>query len=239
MKQDVLIEKYLQNRLSPDEKRIFEELLEKDVDFKNEVTFQLNLKRVLQKEDEDSFRNLVSDLERKSSKPQSKRFFIMLTVAASIIIFLGLTYFLKISNKPTDNELFAAYFQPYENVIYPIERGSDQQTEEVLAFYTYEEGDYEAAAVLFSQLYNSSKESYYLFYEANALLQSDRASEAIPLLLEHLQSKDVLKEKTKWYLALAYLKEQDKRNAKKYLREVVKDGKYKARDAKKLLKKMN
>ena len=239
MKQLDLIEKFIQNRLSSEEKLTFDELLNNDIDFKNEVAFHTNLKKAVKNNDDENFKNLISDLELKVKRQGQKHSYSKWLAAASIVLLLGLTYFLTIFNKPSTNDLFASYFQPYENVIFPIERSSDQQGDKVLAFYTYQEGDYEAAILLFSRLYNSTKEPYYLFYEANALLQLDRANEAVPLLLEHLKTKDALTDKTKWYLALAYLKEQDKHNAKKYLREVIKDGNYKARDAKELLKKMN
>jgi FimV-like protein len=75
-----------------------------------------------------------------------------------------------------------------------------------------------------------------LFYKANALLKLERAKEAVPLLLEHLKTKDSLTEKTNWYLALAYLKLEDKAKAEKILEKVIADGNYKASEAQKLLK---
>lgn len=239
MKQEDLIEKYFENRLSSEEKLAFDQLLKNDTGFKDELAFHTNLRRVAREEDEDNFKNLVYAFEKKIKRPQKKRSFVIWLAAASILLLLGLTYFIKEFNKPTADDLFASYFQPYENVISPVERSSDQPGEKELAFYTYDQGDYEAAVLLFSQLYDSTKESYYLFYKANALIELERANEAIPLLLEHLKTKDVLTGKTKWYLALAYLKEQDKKNAKKFLKEVTKAGKYKSKDAKELLKKMD
>lgn len=239
MEQKDLIEKFIQNRLSSKEKLTFDELLKNDVDFKNEVAFHTNLKKAVKNNDNESFKNLISDLELKVKRPGQKYSYSKWLVAASIILLLGLTYFLTIFNKPSTNDLFASYFQPYENVISPIERSSDQQGEKALAFYTYEEGDYEVAIILFSKLYKSTKEPYYLFYKANALLTLERANEAVPLLLEHLKTEDALTEKTKWYLALAYLKKQENQNAKKLLKEVIKDGNYKTKDAEKLLKEID
>ena len=64
----------------------------------------------------------------------------------------------------------------------------------------------------------------------------ERAKEAIPLLLEHLKTKDTLTEKTYWYLALAYLKIEDKQKAKELLSTVIIKGAYKTKEAKQLLK---
>jgi len=157
--------------------------------------------------------------------------------AASIVLLLGLSYFLLPDNKTDSNELFASYFEPYRNVIQPIERGTVQQDEKTLAFMAYEKGEYKKAIELFTKLYANSKESYYLFYNANALLKIEKPEEAVPLLLAHLKTKDTLTEKTNWYLALAYLKLKDKDKAKAVLKEVIAKGSYKTKEANELLEK--
>lgn len=236
MKQEDLIEKYIQNRLSPEEKSTFDELLKNDIAFKEEVALHTNVKKVVEKVDGSNFRNLISDLELKANKPAQRRSYVKWLVAASLILLLGLTYFLTLDTKVvTTNELFTSYFEPYRNVVHPIVRSSEQQDEKALAFMAYEKGDYEKAILLFSNLYIKTKEPYYLFYKANALLKLERANEAVPLLLEHLKTKDTLTEKTYWYLALAYLKLEDRQKARKLLKEVVAKGLYKTKEAKKLL----
>ena len=156
--------------------------------------------------------------------------------ATSIILLLGLSYFLTLEKKASTQELFASYFEPYKNVIQPMQRNSDQQNEKAIAFMAYDQGEYEKAVLLFSKLYTTTNEPYYLFYKANALLKLERANEAVPLLLEHLKTNDTLTEKSHWYLAMAYLKLDDKANAKLSLEKVLTEGKYKTKEAKKLLK---
>jgi FimV-like protein len=236
MKQEDLIEKYIQNRLSSEEKLTFDDLLKNNDDFKEKVALHTNLKKAIGNVDDFNFRNLISDLESKAKNHTQKRSYVKWLAAASIVLFLGLTYFLTIDNKATGNELFASYFKPYRNVVHPIVRGNDQQDKKALAFIAYEKGEYETAITLFSNLYTTTKEPYYLFYKANSLLKLERTNEAIPLLLSHLKTKDTLTEKTNWYLALAYLKLEDKLKAKKLLEEVITKGSYKAKEAKELLK---
>ena len=240
-KQEDLIEKYIQNKLSPEEKLMMDELLQNDADFERELTLQANLKVAIKKDDDDNFRNLISELESKAKmeRPMLRRTYVKWLAAASLVLLLGLSYFLTLDQKVSTNELFASYFEPYRNVVQPLERGSDQQDEKSLAFLAYEKGEYEKAIMLFSELYATSKEPYYLFYKANAMLKLERAKEAIPLLLEHLQTKDTLTEKTNWYLALAYLKLNDKSNARITLEKVLADGNYKSTEAQKLLKELN
>jgi len=239
MANENLIEKYIQNRLSSKEKIEFDELLKSDIDFEKEVIFQTNIKKAVKKEDDIRFRSLISEIEVKTNKSIRKPNYAKWLVAASIVVLLGLTYFFTQNNDASTDELFTSYFEPYRNVIQPIERGDNQQDTKTLAFMAYEKGDYENAIKLFSKLYAENKESYYLFYKANALLKLEKADEAIPLLLEHLKTKDTLTEKTNWYLALAYLKLNDKNNAKKALKKVIDDGKFKTNEAKELLKKFD
>ncbi|MEN8125364.1 MAG: CDC27 family protein [Bacteroidota bacterium] len=234
MKKEDLIDKYLQHRLTSEEKLKFEELFKNNIDFKKEVTFHTNLKKAVKNDDNENFRNLISNLELKARKP--KRSYIKWLAAASVILLLGLTYFLTVEKKASSQELFSSYFEPYRNVIQPLERNGDQQNEKKIAFMAYDHGEYEKAILLFSKLYMTTKEPYYLFYKANALLKLERAKEAVPLLLEHLKTKDTLTEKSHWYLAMAYLKLDDKINAKLSLKKVLIEGKYKTKEAEVLLK---
>jgi len=236
MKREILIEKFIQNRLSIDEKSTFNELLEKDDSFKKEVQLHVNLKKAIIKEDDSGFRNLISEIESKVKRPKQINSYTKWLVAASIIFLLGLSYFLTLEKKASTQELFASYFEPYRNVIQPMQRNGDQQNEKEIAFMAYDQGEYEKAILLFSNLHASTKEPYYLFYKANALLKLERANDAVPLLLEHLKTNDTLTEKSHWYLAMAYLKLDDKVNAKLSLEKVITEGKYKTKEAEKLLK---
>ena len=234
MEKNKLIEKYIQNRLSQDEKSEFEKLLINDLDFKKEVDLHVNLKKVAQHEDTADFKKLVSNFE--TVKPQQRINYTKWLAAASIVLLVGLTYIFNLNDTTSSNDLFNNYFEPYRNVIQPIERSNTQQNEKTMAFMAYEKGEYTKAVNLFTNLYSNTKEPYYLFYKANALLKLEKADEALPLLREHLKTKDTLTEKTQWYMALAYLKLEDKVNAKKLLQKVITEGKYKTKEAEKLLK---
>lgn len=240
-KQEDLIEKYILNKLSSEEVLLEEELLKNDANFIAEYNFQSNLKTAIKKEDDDNFRNLISELESKARSKDllPRRSYVKWMAAASIILLLGLSYFLTLNKKSSTDDLFVSYFEPYRNVVQPIQRGNEQQDEKSLAFLAYEKGEYDKAITLFSNLYSDTKEPYYLFYKANALLKLEKAKEAVPLLLEHLKTKDTLTEKTNWYLALAYLKLNDIPNAKLTLEKVISDGNYKTMEAQKLLKEFN
>jgi predicted Zn-dependent protease len=239
MEQERLIEKYLQNKLSGKEKQLFDELLKNDIQFKEEVALHTNIKKITAFNDDANFKNLVSKLENKASSTNKKPSYTKWLVAASIVVLLGSFYVINLNKNVSSNELFATYFEPYRNVIQPIERGNTQEDKKTQAFTAYENGEYETAITLFSELQTTTNESFYLFYKANALLQLEKANESIPLLLEHLKTNDTLTQKTNWYLALAYLKIDDKINAKKRLNTVVASKMYKMDDAIILLNKLD
>ena len=238
---NILLEKYLIGKLTEEEELLFNEFLKKDTEKRLEVEFQLNLKKVASHVDEADFRKLITKIENQSRQPQiQKNKNTKWLVAASITLLLGLGYFYNASQtKATNTELFATYFEPYRNVIHPIVRGTMQQDKQSMAFMAYENGDFAKAVLLFNQLYSTTKEPYYLFYKANSLLKLNKTKEAIPLLLQHLKTKDTLTEKTHWYLALAYLKLEDNKKAKQELQKVIDSGSFKKKDAKKLLTEFN
>ncbi len=233
----LLIEKYIQNRLSSEEEVLFNELLKTNSNFKDEVALHTKIKKVVKHEEDTNFRNLISEIESKSKSPSKKSSYKKWLVAASILLISALGYISLNKNTYTSQELFASYFEPYRNVVHPIARNDEQQNDKAIAFSAYEKGDYNTAITLFTQLYNSSKEPYYLFYKANALLKLEQADEAIPLLLEHLKTQDTLTKRTNWYLALAYLKTEDIQKAKELLNTIISEGSYKNKEAKELLDK--
>ena len=235
MDREQLIEKHFQKQLSDGEQRLFDQLMAEDPTFKEEVVFQEQVRRVAEEEDDAQFRELLSDFESDYAEKPSQKSYPKWLAAASIILLVGASYFFFPKGTETPQELFAEHFEPYRNVVHPIVRSSEQQDLKTAAFAAYEQGQYEEAIILFDELYENGQASYYLFYKANALIKLARAREAIPLLESHLKTQDILAEKSPWYLAMAYLKLEDKTNAKKWLEEVVKQQKYKAATAQELL----
>jgi len=229
MKREALIEKYIQNRLSVEEQLLFDEFIKNDS----------QLKKVVINADDSNFKKLITEIESRSKPANRKTSYAKWLVAASIVVLLGSFYFIYFNDKNSSNELFAEYFEPYRNVIQPIERNNEQHNKKTQAFAVYENGDYNKAIILFSRLYETTNESYYLFYKANALLQLDRADEAIALLIKHHKTNGVLTQKTNWYLALAYLKIDDKINTEKVLQKVIASKMYKTKEAEELIEKLH
>ncbi|MFS4466483.1 CDC27 family protein [Maribacter sp. 2210JD10-5] len=245
MERETLLEKYLQDKLTESERQEFDALLQSDPEFKEEVEFQMDVKRALTAEEDDNFREILSDFESEaraggsdeiySDKSKVRTFPTKWLVAASVALLVGLTYFFTANQATDTKDLFTQNFKPYRNVTYPITRGEEAVNKKTKAFLAYGKGNYKGALPLFTELYASQKEPYYLFYKANALIELNRAEEAIPLLEKHLETKDSLVDKSYWYLAMAYLQLEDSEKAKQALKKVVETKAYKAEEAKQLL----
>jgi len=247
MDNEALINGYFEDTLSENERAEFDRLLQADAEFAAEFEFQKELKSALKKEERQKIKSLFSNLgtetlvdlhDGRTQKPERKVISIRSwLVAASIIFLLGIGSWLLFYNTPDLNtdQLYAANFVPYENVVHPIERGAQLEDLKTRAFTAYENANYGLALELFKELQVQHNDPYIVFYEAIVLMQLDNHEEAIPLLEGYIEDNGQLKDRATWYLALAYLKQNDITESKIQLGKLVEMGSFKVKTAKALL----
>jgi len=204
-----LIEKYFSNSLSGEEAVLFEKLLQKDPDFKEEFLFQKDLKKALERQERAEIALGLHELEKsydKKSNPLKKWL-----LAASIVLVMGLGYGVYHNHKIKQPEyLFATNFEAYRNVVKPIERGEQSEDIETKAFSAYENGAYYKAINLFNSVVPKDQE-YIQFYKGISFLALNKNTEAIELLLplankpDDKDAKFQWNAKANWHLGLAYL----------------------------------
>lgn len=149
-----------------------------------------------------------------------------LSVAAGIVLFIlaGL-YF--ISNAQVDNkQLFADYFEPFDNLVLPVNRSKNDTTTLISlreAYSNYEAKNYEKAAILFENIkanfpVNLDNE----FYLALSYLATDNPEKA-QLIFENLsrQNDFHFTQQADWYLGLTYLKMGENEKAKEVFSGIV------------------
>lgn len=211
-----LIDKYFNNSLSPKEQLKFNELLQNDEKFKKEFVFQKDLKKVISKHRQNDLKKVLEDFEKENSKLKFINIPKKWLVAASIVFILGVGYvFVKDNFYPSNEQLFVENYQPYRNIIFPVERGVTSSSIEQSAFVAYESKNYHKAINLFNSIPNNN-DNYVIFYKAMCYMSLEKTEEAIKLLLT-ISDKDNkgenevdFEEISTWYLGLAYLKlEQD------------------------------
>src|SRR5690606_20456441 len=123
---------------------------------------------------------------------------------------------------------FDENFEPYLPLGVP-RSDSDFTTEEEKAFNLYNNGNYEAAISLFEDVLTQQDKTEILFFLGNAYLASKppKPKQAISALQKFLEEDRLLNSQAnlylsqaKWYLSLAYLKNNQLDEAKRLLYEL-------------------
>ncbi|WP_452228802.1 MULTISPECIES: tetratricopeptide repeat protein [unclassified Lacinutrix] len=228
------INKYFEGTLSEEEKKALHALLAKDKDLNAEFEFQKELKDTLVLNDREEIKKEIQDWD----KTPEKQLFKSWQIVASLILLIGASWLLFFSS-PSSNQnekLYASNFEPYRNIVQPIVRGEHKEDLQSKAFAAYETKDYENANLYFDQILNKEPNQTISFYKANTLLQLDKTKEAIAILETNVKKSDTLQDRNLWYLALAYLKNDNTEASKKTLKQLVLQSQFKAKEATLLIK---
>ncbi|HET8809474.1 MAG TPA: hypothetical protein VFM65_04330 [Flavobacteriaceae bacterium] len=238
MKREELIQAFVEKKLGKEEKSEFDRLFETDPEFRKEVAFHKDLKTAFSTMERERLKTKLQQFESELKAPKQKTYAVWLAAACILVIVgVGLMTFFNKNSAPS--QLYADYFEPYKNVVAPITRGETNETTKKATFVAYEKKEYEKAAKGFRALFENTEESYYLLYQANALMANNQIKEAVPLLEKHLAFDDKFADKSRWYLALAYLKTKEVEKVEKLLRKIVEENAYKTKEAKEILAQLN
>ena len=224
-------DRYLQMEMGEEERLQFELELEKDPLLKEELALDQDIRKVIDlffsRELKAKLQKAEEEIRNKkvAGNSHSRRIFLWTSamVASFLIILLAGYYFP--SRKPGLEELYLSYYQPYPNIVAPIERSEEREKETDRAFRLYEKGHYMEAVAAFEKalLAKGEKESAALnFYYALSLLKNGEEEKAISLLNElKTEGGGRFAEPSFWYLGLAYLKKEDKKSARQVFEQIA------------------
>src|SRR3546814_327297 len=187
-------------------------LMEEDAVFKEEITFQLALRQAVKKEESLALKLRLQQLEKREIK-QRKNIQILRKIAAVLVVGLGVFWFF---NRPSDyGKIYAANFEPYPNIVAPTVRNLNTSESSIKkAFRHYDERDYAKAAAAFKELYSEDKIGYANFYYGISLMADNQVEKAVEALANpNWEIPEKYQNQTDWYLALAYLKTENKEKA--------------------------
>lgn len=235
MKNEELIALYFEGKLNAEQKARFDYLMQDDEAFKAQVTLEEQVKTAIISAKKDDLRQKLKQLE----KPKKTSKYYIIAIAASLIIALGIFSLLKPTQTVSNQDLYAQYFEPYSNIIAPASRGDETEDEKSTAFRYYDAKDYKTALNKFETLYTTTQDSYYLFYQGICELELGNTQNAIALFKDHKNYTDRVSTQTNWYLALAYLKANNTKDAKVLLQTINTKKAYKYKAAEAILKKLN
>ena len=218
-----LIERYLLNLLSEDEKQSFEERLKTDKTLAQEVSTQKeiieNVEGIGRLELKSQLKTIHSQLypKQSSSKGITSRFILRFAAAA---IFIGVLFgaWWMMQQGPTNEQLFSENFEPYA-----LSLNQRSDSEEV--FYKienlYHAKNYEELIPLLEGVLDQSeqKSSQLQLGLGIAYMQSGKSQEAINQFKTIIAKNDFnFEDEARWYLALANLKSGNIDDAKEALK---------------------
>ncbi len=163
-------------------------------------------------------------LPKKDLPPSVQRFVRIRSIirfsAVAAILVLMVVIGRGVSFSPPDSdELFNTYFSPYQNLV-TIKGDGENKLSKAMLYYDVK--DYDSAIILFKTiLADDSGQLEKVFYLGNALLAVAEADSAIVYFKKSLAGQDRFADAAQWYLALAYVKNDELANAEVLLKEIV------------------
>jgi tetratricopeptide (TPR) repeat protein len=207
-----LVEKYFDAELNDAELKTFTTRLESDENFKLLVEQEKALIAAVRYEGAAANLQFLEDLESKLQKETPIRLssappkWYYYAAAAVIGITVVVAVFMN-SFKENPDQLFQAYFTPYPNMFEPALRSNQSvDSKRSEAFQAYEQGNYQKAATLFTDLLKDDKDAPMLLLLGNSNLILGNLEEAKANFITLNQDFDDLDMQAKWYLSLCYLK---------------------------------
>lgn len=243
MDKETLLYHYFSNSLEPADEKQFNELLKTDAAFREQFEFEKSIKKViLHKEDENLKQKLqgfekaiVGETETTTSTSRFRKW----SIAASIVLLMGLGWvgFETFTGQNLD-AMYEENYQSYPNTVFTITRGDADTSAERNAFVAYESGDFQTAIDHFESLKTNENLGYVDFYLAQSYLSLENYDTAINLFNKVIETDTVFVQEANWYLALTYLKKDDKAAAIERLNTLVKKYDYNKNRANELLEKL-
>ncbi|MEL6630759.1 MAG: hypothetical protein AAFQ83_04800 [Bacteroidota bacterium] len=228
-----LIERYFLGALSVKEKELVETRVKEDEAFAQAFQLQKQLVQVVDAQMEADFKAQLQEVEQRMNSsengaPSSQARSIprwLYAVAAALLVLLIGYWLLPLTSPettPTNQALFADHFQPYRNLVVPIQRSQDSLSTLESAFLSYEKQEYAQAAAQMTMLYQAdSSQTALLFYGGISYLAFDQPDDAIFLLQAYLLEKNEFQDEAKWYLAWAFLLKDKNTQARELWGEVA------------------
>ncbi len=259
-KSTILIEKYLDGTLKGDKLRDFEEQLKSNDELRKRVILHKEVNESIEIEDVTNFREKLKHIYSIFRKWENAEnddspvvelqnnktgFFIKhRTLIAASIAFLivagALVIYIIKTGISNGDELFSMYYQTYKPDIH-IRSDVDKISELAKAILIYDQNDYKAAFEKLNAIIEDDHENYLAkYYFGMTCIEMDKYDLAIQHfqdIMETWQSPFIYH--TEWYLALCYIKQDDREKAVILLNKIKRTNNYYKDKAEELLKKLD
>ena len=238
------IERYNAGEMSEAEVQWFQKELDGNEKLRNEVNLRKRTEKILENQDIISLRKKLSLIEkrRESSVPvKSSKTPGYLKYAAAIAVLVLIGSITMFSGKKLNSdEIIYRYFKAYEP---PTTQRSGQigtNSDFTLALEYYNTHDYENAAILFNKVLQSNpRDMQSVLLNGVSNFEGKKYPEAKQSFSKIINdNNNLFVETANWYLALCYVKTDDREKAVQQLDLIKKEGGIYRDDAKKILRKL-
>lgn len=211
-----LIDQYIAGALDKEALKDFRQRLQNDPNFAAEVNLYQHIDTTLANKKESDFITTLNKVRKQTEATQGqasivslntkKRNWLYYAAAASIALLVG-TYFLL--SAPTSHEdLFLQYAEPSAIALTHLGDETDSNLQKIEKLFNQK--DFAAVLPYLDQYIDNKPNNYQvLLYKGQALLfdhQLDEANQTFDAILNS-NALDTIKDETRWYQALLYLKQ--------------------------------
>lgn len=230
--------------MSTEELQWFNKELEGNEKLRTEVNLRKRTDVVLENQSIISLRNKLAELEKQraatvSEKGSGRPVYIRYAAVFSILVIVGCIALFNGRNLSSD-EIMNRYYKTYEPATGQRSALSETNTDFTLALEFYNTHDYAKAAVLFNKVVESNpKDMQSTLLNGISNFENNKYPEAKRSLGNVISDNDNLYvDQAEWYLALCYVKTDERDKAIQQLEMIRKEGGFYRNDAKKILRKL-
>ncbi len=242
---EIYLEKYLDDELTPSEKK----WLEKEIDGNDKLKTELELRRDVNNllSDSDMLRfssELDHAYDEYSRKKVHKPFLsgqLKKKVAAigSVAVIIIAAVFVYVNNyKPMDKQaLYESYFEPYEAMVY---RSSSENVDDILrnAMQNYENKNYAQAIIGFEKVLEKDSlnvpTNFYSGISYMEIEKYNKANHSFDVVIG--QKNSLFMEQAQWYLGFCYLMTEHNQKAKEQFQSIAMSDSFYNKKARKVLR---
>lgn len=242
------LESYIHSELSSEELASFEAELTSNQKLMDEIDLIKNIDLALKETDVMQLRsNLQSIAGEIASNKQTERSFagkfkakriVLSTVAASVILLLGITGIM--SRQSSRDKTYQKFYNRYEasGIVRSANLTANQALAEALQ--RFENKDYKAALDLFSEVVSRDQNNMVgHFYAGASLQETGKYKNAIKEYETVIIDKDNLfTEQAEWYIGLCYLQTNENKKAYKQFKKIAKNEGFYQQKAQSILSKI-
>ncbi len=239
------IERYNAGEMSEDEIKWFNKELEGNEKLREEVNLRKRTDKLLKNQEIISLRQKLAAIEKSREKnipvEKKKKSPAYLKYAAVVVVMVAIGTLSIISNNNlSSEEIFSKFYKEYTPPT--VQRTGTPVTNEdfTLALEFYNTHDYEKAASLFSKvLMNNPGDMQSVLLDGVSNFEYKKYPEAKQSFINVISdNNNLFIETAKWYLALCYVKTDEREKAIQHLEAIKNEGGIYENDAKKIIRKL-